>query len=235
MCFWSVQPSLIENRVICKLTLSLGLLSPPMIYPLFQWYLQSKDILINLSRKCWYSAFNAQGLRQIIVVVQLGAVKIYVAAVEVLRKNERQDETQFTTKIDGFLSFIPCWMLVYFFASFFWMSPCVWPISGFWWCVFLTSLITLILQMFKYMDLSPFSSYSWSLKCWLPTYVWLCTKLNSSSQPFWPLKRYWHQIQQLWYWSYFKVLTFSFRNTRQSIWFNLACLYTFTICNLGVK
>jgi hypothetical protein len=27
-------------------------------------------------------------------------VRIYVAAVEVLRKNERQDETQFTTKID---------------------------------------------------------------------------------------------------------------------------------------
>jgi hypothetical protein len=35
-------------------------------------------------------------------------MKIYVAAVEVLRKKERQDETQFTTKIDGLLSFIPC-------------------------------------------------------------------------------------------------------------------------------
>jgi hypothetical protein len=42
-------------------------------------------------------------------------VKIYVAAVEALRKNERQDETQFTTKFEGFLSFstihhsyIPC-------------------------------------------------------------------------------------------------------------------------------
>jgi hypothetical protein len=43
----------------------------------------------------------------IIVVVQVGAVKIYVAAVEALRKNERQDETQFTTKIDAFLSSIP--------------------------------------------------------------------------------------------------------------------------------
>jgi len=41
------------------------------------------------------------------VAVQVGAVKIYVAAVEALRKNERQDETQFTTKIDGILSFIP--------------------------------------------------------------------------------------------------------------------------------
>jgi hypothetical protein len=32
-------------------------------------------------------------LRQIIVVVELAAVKIYVAAVEALRKKERQDET----------------------------------------------------------------------------------------------------------------------------------------------
>jgi hypothetical protein len=32
---------------------------------------------------------------------------LYVAVVEALRKEERQDETQFTTKIDGFLSFIP--------------------------------------------------------------------------------------------------------------------------------
>jgi len=35
------------------------------------------------------------------VVVQVSAVKIYVAAVEALRKKERGDETQFTTKIDG--------------------------------------------------------------------------------------------------------------------------------------
>jgi hypothetical protein len=37
--------------------------------------------------------------------------------VEALRKKERQDETQFTTKIDGFLSFIPPWMLRYFFPG----------------------------------------------------------------------------------------------------------------------
>jgi hypothetical protein len=34
-------------------------------------------------------------------------VKIYVAAVEALRKNERQDETQFTTKIAGKTSLGP--------------------------------------------------------------------------------------------------------------------------------
>jgi hypothetical protein len=34
-------------------------------------------------------------------------VKICVAAVDELRRKERQNETQFTTKIDGLLSFIP--------------------------------------------------------------------------------------------------------------------------------
>jgi len=71
---------------------------PPVFipYPLFHWYPQGKDILINLSMKCYNSAFNARGSRLIILVVQLGAVKIYVAAVEGPRKKERQDETQFT-------------------------------------------------------------------------------------------------------------------------------------------
>jgi hypothetical protein len=42
---------------------------------------------------------NAQGSRLLIVIVQVRAVKIYVAAVEALRKKERQDETPFTTKL----------------------------------------------------------------------------------------------------------------------------------------
>jgi hypothetical protein len=41
----------------------------------------------------------------VIVAVLVGAVKIYVAAMEALRRKERQGETQFPTKIDGFLSF----------------------------------------------------------------------------------------------------------------------------------
>jgi hypothetical protein len=75
------------------------MLSPP--YPLFRWYRQSKENLLNLGMKCWNSAFNAQGSRLIIVVVQVRAVKIYVAAVQALRKKESQDETQLTTKIGG--------------------------------------------------------------------------------------------------------------------------------------
>jgi hypothetical protein len=53
--------------------------------------------LFNLSMKCWNSAFHAQGSKVIIVVVQVVAVKIYLVAVEALRKKERRDETQFTT------------------------------------------------------------------------------------------------------------------------------------------
>jgi hypothetical protein len=57
--------------------------------------------------KCWNSAFNAEGSRVITVVVQVGAVKIYVTAVETLKKSERQDETQFITQIGGKTSLSP--------------------------------------------------------------------------------------------------------------------------------
>jgi hypothetical protein len=83
----------LQTKVSGKVTLSF---TP---YPLFQGYPPSKEIWLNLSTKCWNSAFNAQGSRVIIVVVKEGAVKIYVAAVEALRKKERGDETQFATKI----------------------------------------------------------------------------------------------------------------------------------------
>jgi hypothetical protein len=39
--------------------------------------------------KCWNSTFNAQGSKVIIIVVQVGVVKIYVATAEVLRKKKR--------------------------------------------------------------------------------------------------------------------------------------------------
>jgi hypothetical protein len=48
--------------------------------------------------KCWNSTFNSQGSRIIIVVVQvvtiqIRAMKIYVATMEVLMKKERQGGT----------------------------------------------------------------------------------------------------------------------------------------------
>jgi len=45
--------------------------------------------MLKLSTKRWISAFNAQGSRGIIVAVPIGAVKIYVAAVEALRKKKK--------------------------------------------------------------------------------------------------------------------------------------------------
>jgi hypothetical protein len=47
------------------------------------------------------SLFDAQGSSIIIVIVQVGAMKIYVAALEALKEKERGYETQFTTKIGG--------------------------------------------------------------------------------------------------------------------------------------
>jgi hypothetical protein len=40
--------------------------------------------------KCWNSTFNAQGSRAILVVLQVGAVKIYVTTLKALRKNEKR-------------------------------------------------------------------------------------------------------------------------------------------------
>jgi hypothetical protein len=62
--------------------------------------------------KCRNSAFNALGSRVIIIVVQVGAMKIYVAAVEALRKKERGDETQFPTQIGAKTSLDPSYFVL---------------------------------------------------------------------------------------------------------------------------
>jgi hypothetical protein len=46
------------------------------------------------------------------VVVQGGAVKIYLAAMKALRKKERGDETGFTTKIGGKTSLGPSYFVL---------------------------------------------------------------------------------------------------------------------------
>jgi hypothetical protein len=88
-----------NGRVICKVTLSARLFSLPI--PCFIDIRKSKEILLHLSMKCGNSAFHAQGSRLITVVVHVGEAKIYVTPVGAVRKKERQDETQFTTKIGG--------------------------------------------------------------------------------------------------------------------------------------
>jgi hypothetical protein len=46
--------------------------------------------MLKLSTKRWILAFNAQGLSGIIVAVEIRAVKIYVVAVEALRKKKKE-------------------------------------------------------------------------------------------------------------------------------------------------
>jgi len=55
--------------------------------------------------------------RVILAILQVGLLKIYVAAVEVLRRKERQDETQFTTKIAGKTSMGPSYFVLKNFHS----------------------------------------------------------------------------------------------------------------------
>ncbi len=73
----------VNTKIICKVTLSLGLLLPQT---LIQGYTQSKKFLLNMGMKCGKSAFNPQRSRLIIVALKVGAVKIYVATVEALKK-----------------------------------------------------------------------------------------------------------------------------------------------------
>jgi hypothetical protein len=69
-------------RFIRKVGLSLGLLSPPSLSGICK----VMKFLLNLSMKCWNSAFIAQGSRVIIVVVEVvEVVKIYVAGLKALR------------------------------------------------------------------------------------------------------------------------------------------------------
>ncbi len=72
----------------------------PPITPLLVVFVIVRKLLLSLSMKCWISAFNAQGSRVIIVVVQVGAVKIYVAEVEALRKTRKTGWNSGTIKID---------------------------------------------------------------------------------------------------------------------------------------
>jgi hypothetical protein len=61
--------------------------------------------------KCWNSAFNAQGSRVIISVVQVGAVKYICSSSGGAQEKERQDETEFTTKIAAKTSLRPSYFV----------------------------------------------------------------------------------------------------------------------------
>jgi hypothetical protein len=70
------------------------------------------EILLNINMKCWNLAFNAQGLKVIIIVIQIGVVKIFVTVTETFKKKKRQ--VQFTTKIMVFCVSTPLDANTYF-------------------------------------------------------------------------------------------------------------------------
>jgi hypothetical protein len=48
-----------SKEILLNLSVFIMSLGPTFTaYPLFQWYPQSKEILLNLSVKCWNLAFN---------------------------------------------------------------------------------------------------------------------------------------------------------------------------------
>jgi hypothetical protein len=55
----------------------------------------------------------------------MGVMKIYEVAVESFRKKKKIGWNSGTIKIDGYMSFIPPWMLMYFFAKVFLKSHLV--------------------------------------------------------------------------------------------------------------
>jgi hypothetical protein len=75
--------------------------------------------MLQLSMKCWSLTFNAQGSKLIVILVQLRTMKNENICNNngSVQGKKKQDEIQFTTKIDGFLNFISYWMLMYFFTG----------------------------------------------------------------------------------------------------------------------
>jgi hypothetical protein len=57
--------------------------------------------------KCWNSAFNAQGSRITIVIVHVTAVKIYVAAVQALRRKKNGTKLSLPPKLVEKLVWVP--------------------------------------------------------------------------------------------------------------------------------
>jgi hypothetical protein len=110
-------------RVIRKVTL----LSPP-IHPLFHWYPQSKDILLNLSMKCCNSVWNAETQHLMHLGFETNYSSCTVRSSENICSNSggvqekgKTDETQLPPKLMLFWvsSPVECWctFLKLFFES----------------------------------------------------------------------------------------------------------------------
>jgi hypothetical protein len=84
--------------------------SPPGCCP------QSHEILLNKGMKYWHSGWNAPGSTTFIATVHIAAAVIGGKR----SGKERTGQTQFSTKFAPKLSFMSCWIPVYFFFPVFW-------------------------------------------------------------------------------------------------------------------
>jgi hypothetical protein len=80
--------------------------------------------MLKHSTKCWISAFYAQGSRGIIVAIQVGEVKIYVTAVEELRK-KKKDTVKLRKTSKSLVSPLSFVANVLFCMSFFNLTLCM--------------------------------------------------------------------------------------------------------------
>jgi len=98
-----------DNRVIYKVTLCFipYLLCFRPLSPLPMVFAKLGIFLLNLGMKCCVSAFNAQGSRVIIIVVQVGAVKIYVTAAQALRRKKQRMKLSLPPKLVEKLVWVP--------------------------------------------------------------------------------------------------------------------------------
>jgi hypothetical protein len=139
MCLFSCH---YHNKVVRKVTLSLGLLSLPIRS--FSGIHKVRKFWLNLSQKILNSAFNAQASRVNVVVVKKNlsqkfwnlafnaqASRVNIVVVQA-RENicsssggaQEKGKTVYYQNY-SFLSSNPLWMLVYFFAGFFESHPCM--------------------------------------------------------------------------------------------------------------
>jgi hypothetical protein len=79
---------------------------------------QVRKFLLNLGMKCWNPAFSGTRFDVIVVALHVGAVKIYVATMEVLRKKERWVKTS-VVRLSHFrlILWIPIEYIYYFFKK----------------------------------------------------------------------------------------------------------------------
>jgi hypothetical protein len=94
-----------KEQLCRRIKLSLQVIISFTCCSFFQWYPQIKEILLNLSMKCWNWAFSAQGSRII-------RVSCTGRSTENICSSSGGDETQFTTKIGGKTSLGPSYFVL---------------------------------------------------------------------------------------------------------------------------